>query len=85
MASTPDETVSTSHPSLRNIAKTGPYFHDGSVGELNEAVKLMAAHQLGRDLTPEQTKSILAFLDTLTGDLPGEYIAEPALPEVAAK
>lgn len=72
-------------PSLRNITKTGPYFHDGSVGELNEAVKLMAAHQLGRDLTPEQTKSILAFLDTLTGDLPGEYIAEPVLPEVAAK
>lgn len=72
-------------PSLRNIAKTGPYFHDGSVGDLGEAVKLMAAHQLGRDLTPEQTKSILAFLDALTGDLPGEYIAEPVLPEVAAK
>lgn len=72
-------------PSLRNIAKTGPYFHDGSVGDLNEAVKLMAAHQLGRDLTPEQVKSIVTFLDTLTGDLPGEYIAEPVLPEVAAK
>ncbi|MCK6572270.1 cytochrome-c peroxidase [Myxococcota bacterium] len=72
-------------PSLRNIAKTGPYFHDGSVASLDEAVKMMASHQLGRDLTPEQSKSILAFLDTLTGELPGEYIAEPTLPDSPAK
>ncbi len=40
-------------PSLRNIAKTGPYFHDGKVSALDEAVRLMAKHQLGRELTEE--------------------------------
>jgi cytochrome c peroxidase len=69
-------------PSLRNIAKTGPYFHDGKVSALDEAVRLMAKHQLGRELTDAQLKSILAWLDTLTGELPGpEVIGAPTLPE----
>lgn len=56
--------------SLRNIQKTGPYFHDGSVASLDEAVKLMAYLQLGKELTPEQVNSMVAFLSSLTGQIP---------------
>lgn len=55
--------------SLRNVALTGPYFHDGSVASLEEAVRIMSEYQLGRPLTDEQTGVIVAFLGTLTGDL----------------
>jgi cytochrome c peroxidase len=68
-------------PSLRNIEKTAPYFHDGSVASLDEAVKMMARHQLGRELSDEDTASIVTFLKTLTGELPQALIAEPTLPE----
>jgi len=68
-------------PSLRNIEKTGPYFHDGKVVTLNDAVSLMAEHQLGRTLTDAQVSEIMAFLGSLTGPIPAEYIARPALPE----
>jgi cytochrome c peroxidase len=57
--------------SLRNVARTGPYFHDGSVTSLSEAVKIMAEFQLGRRLSEEHTKRIVAFLETLTGDAEG--------------
>lgn len=67
-------------PSLRNITKTAPYFHDGSVESLEEAVKLMAYHQSGKKLTDEQAKSIVKFLECLTGELPTEYIKKPVLP-----
>jgi cytochrome c peroxidase len=56
-------------PSLRNIEKTYPYFHDGSVTNLNEAIKIMAKIQLNKELTQEQTNDIEAFLKTLTGNL----------------
>ena len=56
-------------PSLRNIAKTAPYFHDGSVATLNEAVKKMAYHQLGRDLKKDEIDKIVKFLHTLTGEI----------------
>jgi cytochrome c peroxidase len=56
-------------PSLRNIEKTAPYYHDGSVKTLDEAVSLMAWHQLGRKLTKEETSSIVTFLGSLTGEL----------------
>lgn len=67
-------------PTLRNIAKTAPYFHDGSATELAQAVKMMGKHQLGLDLAPEEVTSIVAWLNSLTGTLPSEYIAEPKLP-----
>lgn len=67
-------------PSLRNVEKTGPYFHDGSVATLEEAVNKMAEHQLGKTLKPDETKSIVTFLNTLTGELPTAYIAKPELP-----
>lgn len=54
-------------PSLRNIAKTGPYFHDGSVGTLDEAIRLMAKHQLGKDVDSEFVEEVKAFLGSLTG------------------
>ena len=68
-------------PQLRNIAKTGPYFHDGSTADLSEAVKLMARHQLGKKLDDGQVRTIIAWLDSLTGDLPVDLIQEPTLPE----
>lgn len=57
-------------PSLRNVAKTAPYFHDGSVKTLAEAIKLMGAHQLGRDLSAQQIEEIASFLNSLTGKTP---------------
>ncbi len=53
-------------PSLRNIALTGPYFHDGQVKTLEEPVKKMAYHQLGMNLSEDETKKIVTFLGTLS-------------------
>ena len=53
-------------PSLRNIAKTAPYFHDGSVATLEEAIKIMAEYQLGKELTDAQVSDIKAFLESTT-------------------
>ena len=57
-------------PSLRNISKTAPYFHDGQVKTLEEAVSIMAEIQLGKQLSKEQTADIVAFLKTMDGTLP---------------
>ncbi len=67
-------------PSLRNVAETGPYFHDGKVSPLSEAVRLMAYHQLGRELSPTHTQSIVVFMRSLTGTVDAAYISEPRLP-----
>lgn len=53
-------------PSLRNIALTGPYFHDGSVATLEDAVSKMAVHQLGKELSQEEVSSIVTFLKSLS-------------------
>ncbi len=58
-------------PSLRNIEKTYPYFHDGSVQELREAVQIMAQSQLNKKLSDKELDDIIAFLKTLTGETPG--------------
>ena len=68
-------------PSLRNIAETGPYMHDGSINSLAEMVEIMATYQLGRDLTGDQITDIVAFLEALTGELPWDYIEVPDFPE----
>ena len=68
-------------PSLRNVTKTGPWFHDGSVGSIEEAVTLMARHQLGKELPVDEVASIVAFLGSLTGEIDPEYIAARPLPE----
>ncbi|MBL8818431.1 MAG: hypothetical protein JNL58_20560 [Planctomyces sp.] len=58
---------------LRNISKTGPYFHDGSVTTLEEAVRVMADVQLGTELTTDDTAAIGSFLNSLTGEVPSNY------------
>ncbi len=57
-------------PTLRNIALTAPYFHDGSAPTLEVALKKMAYHNLGFDLAPEEIRALVAFLRTLTGKQP---------------
>lgn len=60
-------------PSLRNVEKTGPYFHDGSVSSLKAAVDIMAQTQLNKKLTDKEQDDIVAFLSSLTGDIPAAY------------
>jgi cytochrome c peroxidase len=64
-------------PSLRNVVKTAPYFHDGSIAELEEAIRLMGYHQLGKELSGNDIGEIAAFLHSLTGRINKSYIAEP--------
>lgn len=71
-------------PSLRNVEKTSPYFHDGSTNDLAEAVRLMGRHQLGRELSDAQVQSIVTWLRSLTGEIPARYIAFPQLPPVGS-
>ena len=66
-------------PSLRNVALTAPYFHDGSVTKLPEAVRMMGKHQLGIELTDPEIASIVAWLGSLTGTQPA--VVTPKLPE----
>ncbi len=67
-------------PVLRNIAKTGPYFHTGQVKTLDEAVRLMGTYEAGEKLSDADVKSIVTFLNSLTGTLPQPYIAPPVRP-----
>lgn len=71
--------------SLRNVAETAPYFHDGSVATLEEAIISMGEHQLGRTISGEDAKKIAIWLKTLTGELPTDYIKEPELPASTPK
>lgn len=57
-------------PSLRNIALTAPYFHDGSAKTLKDAIILMGYYQLGIKIHEDQAKALEAFLHTLTGETP---------------
>jgi cytochrome c peroxidase len=66
--------------SLRNVAMTAPYFHDGSVATLPEAVRVMARVQLGAKLKDNEVDDIIAFLNSLTGDLPADFAIAPILP-----
>lgn len=64
-------------PSLRNIEKTAPYFHDASANTLEEAVKLMMRHQLNKELPKEDVAALVAFLKSLTGELPNSVSDAP--------
>jgi len=66
-------------PSLRNVEFTAPYFHNGSVKDLDEAVRVMAKTQLDKTLSDSQVQDVVAFLDSLTGEFP--HITMPRLPE----
>ncbi|QLB13175.1 cytochrome c peroxidase [Bisgaardia hudsonensis] len=59
-------------PTLRNVALTAPYMHDGSVKDLKEAVRIMAVYQSGKDLSEQELDEITAFLKSLTGELDGK-------------
>jgi cytochrome c peroxidase len=65
-------------PSLRNIAETWPYLHDGSVTELGKVTQIMAKAQLNKDLTPGQVNGIVAFMKALTGEVPADARQVPA-------
>ncbi len=66
--------------SLRNVTETAPYFHDGSIATLDEAVKLMAKHQLGKNLTEPEIKGIVTFLGALKGTVNEDWKVIPELP-----
>ena len=68
-------------PSLRNIVETGPYFHDGSIADISEAVRIMGYHQLAVTLDENQISDVVAFLGSLSGAVDAAYIAVPELPE----
>jgi cytochrome c peroxidase len=72
-------------PSLRNVARTQPYFHNGKVDTLEQAVSQMGEYQLGKQLSQEEVTSIVTFLKALTGDVPAQYIQMPELPKSTAK
>jgi cytochrome c peroxidase len=67
-------------PSLRNVADTAPYFHDGSIADLPTAVRTMARLQLGKQLGDDDVASIVSFLRTLSGAPPPGYADKPDLP-----
>lgn len=66
--------------SLRNIARTYPYLHDGSVWDLNEVVRIMGEVQHNKNLSKTQIADIVAFLNSLTGDIPAVARELPVLP-----
>ncbi len=68
-------------PTLRNIALTAPYFHNGAVKTLDNAVKVMAKLQLDKELSKEDAADIVAFLNSLTGEFPKQKM--PQLPSTS--
>ena len=68
---------------LRNVAMTPPYFHDGSVAKLDDAVRIMGRLQLGRQLADADVVDIVAFLESLTGEVPAQFATPPVLPVAA--
>jgi cytochrome c peroxidase len=67
-------------PMLRNVEKTSPYFHDGSVGSLEQTEWIMGKIQIGRELSKEELGDINAFLKSLTGEIPRDALIVPLLP-----
>jgi cytochrome c peroxidase len=68
-------------PSLRNVTKTAPYFSDGSVASLDEAVRMMARYQLGKKLSDADVESIVTFLGALSAPPAAALTVPPKLPE----
>ncbi len=68
-------------PTWRNVALTAPYFHNGSVDTLDEAVRVMGKTQLGLELSDDQVADIVAFLESLTGEFPQQTL--PRLPQTS--
>jgi len=70
-------------PILRNIAQTAPYYHNGAVWSLKEAVKIMGETELGKELSDKEVQSIVSFLNALTGEKP--KVEYPILPDANDK
>ncbi len=70
--------------SLRNVAKTWPYFHDGSVETLDQAIRVMVEVQIGVEMADEDVTNLMAFLESLTGEMP-EVARTAPQPEPAAR
>jgi len=68
-------------PSLRNVAKTAPYFHDGSIANLTQVVRIMSKIQLNKQLSDGEAASIVAFLNSLTGAAPETYAPLEPFPD----
>ena len=62
---------------LRNVEKTAPYFHDGSSNDLGSAIKLMGRHERGMEISEADISKIIQFLNSLTGEIPTDYIINP--------
>ncbi len=67
-------------PGLRNVAKTFPYFHNGSVWELDKAISIMGETQLGKTIPQEEVDDMVAFMNALTGTVPEAARTVPELP-----
>lgn len=72
-------------PSLRNVAMTGPYFHNGNVANLEDAVSQMAEYQTSKRLTNVERDAIVIWLKSLTGDIDSSYIKQPPLPKSTSR
>lgn len=83
VTNTPSDEYVFKVPTLRNIALTPPYFHTGKSWDLNQAVGVMGASQLGIQLTDDEVTKITDFLHSLTGDQP--QVVYPVLPPSTAK
>lgn len=70
-------------PSLRNVAQTAPYLHDGSIAQLEDVIRIMGEHQLGLELSKQEIAGIRSFLRTLTGHVDPLFVTKPKLPERA--
>ncbi|MCB0284819.1 MAG: cytochrome-c peroxidase [Calditrichaeota bacterium] len=66
-------------PSLRNIEKTFPYFHDGSISDLHESISIMGKTQLNQDISTEDLDKIALFLKALTGEVPEQFTKAPEI------
>ena len=67
-------------PSLRNVALTAPYLHDGVAKDIREVVNIMAKYQLGRNIPKQDVDRIIAFLGTLSGEYRGRPLDPKARP-----
>lgn len=79
----PEDKMFFKVPSLRNIEKTGPYFHDASSNDLKDAIAKMGRHQLGMELAQQDIAEIEAFLKSTTADIPEDLKAAPVMPDKA--
>lgn len=64
-------------PSLRNVGRTAPYFHNGAVAHLAQAVRVMGRAQLATELPDDEVNDIVAFLQSLSGALPPDRLSPP--------